>query len=90
MSGNGGFQYVAWMHGNLVVSTHQIDVGEVATTREEVGVIVDVTYGITVKDGSDVKSSTVTAWTPTVVLLGQYMESRRPGSLGAASCAVPQ
>jgi hypothetical protein len=40
------------------------------------GVIVDVTYGISVGNGSGVKSSIVTAWAPTVVLLGHDMEDR--------------
>jgi hypothetical protein len=48
----------------VVVCPHQIDLGEEATTREVVGIIVDVTDGIAVGDGSGVKSSIVTAWTP--------------------------
>jgi hypothetical protein len=56
------------MHGNLVVCPNQIDLGEEATTREVIGVIVDVTDGISVGNGSGVKSSIGTAWTPTVVL----------------------
>jgi hypothetical protein len=59
------------MHGNLVICPHKINLGEEATTRE-----VDVTDGIAVGDGSGVKSSVVTAWTPTVVLLGHDMEGR--------------
>jgi hypothetical protein len=60
------------MHGNLVVCPHQIDLGEEATTREVMEVMVDVTDG----NGSDVKSSIVTQWTSTIVLLGHDMESR--------------
>jgi hypothetical protein len=37
---------------------------------------VDVRDGISVGNGSGVKSSIVTAWTPTVALLGHDMESR--------------
>jgi hypothetical protein len=64
------------MHVNLVVCPRQIDLGEEATTREVMGVIVDVTDGISVGNESGVKSSIVTAWTLTVVLLGHDMESR--------------
>jgi hypothetical protein len=39
-------------------------------------VIVDVRDGISVGNGFGVKSSVVTAWTPTVVLLGNDVESR--------------
>jgi hypothetical protein len=84
--GNGSFLYVVGMHGNLVVCPHQIDLGVEGTTREVMGVIVDVTDG----NGSDVKSSTVTTWMSTVVLLGHNMESRLQRPHGAASCAVSQ
>jgi hypothetical protein len=42
------------MHVNLVVCPHQIDLGEGATTREVMGVSVDVTDGISVGNGSGV------------------------------------
>jgi hypothetical protein len=69
------YVHVAGMHGNLIVCPHQIDLGEEATTREVVGIIVDVTDGIAVGDGSSVKRSIVTEWTQTVVFLGHDMES---------------
>jgi hypothetical protein len=74
-SGNGGFLYVVGMHGNQVVCPHQIDLGEEVTTKQVMGVIVHVTDGISVGNGSGVKSCIVIAWTPTVVLLGHDMES---------------
>jgi hypothetical protein len=61
------------MNWNLVVCPDQIDLGEEATTRELVGVIVYVTCGRVIGDGSDVKNYIVTAWKPTVVLLGHDM-----------------
>jgi hypothetical protein len=64
------------MHGNLVLCSHQIDLGEKATTREVMGEIVDATDRKSIGNGSGIKSSIVTAWTPTVVLLGHDMESR--------------
>jgi hypothetical protein len=52
-----GLLYFAGMDGNLVLFPHQIDLGEKATTRELVGIIVQHTI--------------VSTGTPTVVLLGQ-------------------
>jgi hypothetical protein len=72
--------YVAWMNGNLVVCLHWIDLGVKATTREVMEVIVDVTNGISVGNGSSVKSSVVTAWTRTVSLLGYDMEPKTRNS----------
>jgi hypothetical protein len=63
------------MDGYLVVCPHQIELGEEATTRELVGVTVDVTDGIAVEDGSSIKSSIVTIWTTTGFLLGHDMDS---------------
>jgi hypothetical protein len=54
------------------------------------GINVDVMDGIAVGDGSGVKSSIVTTWTPTVGLLVHDVKDRRPGTLEAASCADPQ
>jgi hypothetical protein len=70
------FLYVAGMQWNLVVCPHQIDLGEEATTREVVGIIVDVSDGMTVGESSGIKSSIFTAWALTVVLLGHDMESQ--------------
>jgi hypothetical protein len=53
-SGDGGSLYVAGMDGNLVEFPHQIDVGEEAATTELVRVIMYVTDGIAVGNGSGV------------------------------------
>jgi polynucleotide 5'-kinase involved in rRNA processing len=59
----------------VVACAHQIDLGEEATSREVMGVIVDVTGWISVGNGLDVKSSIVIAWAPAVVLPWHDMES---------------
>jgi hypothetical protein len=60
---------VAGMDGNLIVCLHQIGLKEEVTTRELVGVLMYVTDGIAVGTGLDIQHSTVSAWTPTIVLL---------------------
>jgi hypothetical protein len=57
------------MYRNLVVSSHQVYLREDATTRELVGIIVNVTDGVAVGNGTGVQRSIVAAGTPTVVLL---------------------
>jgi hypothetical protein len=56
--------------GNLVVCPHKIDLREDVTTRKLVGVIMNVTDGVAVGNGSGVQRSIVTTRTPTVALLG--------------------
>jgi hypothetical protein len=55
-----------------------------------VGIVVDVTDGVAIGNGPGVQRSIVAAGTPTVVLLRYDIECRGPGTLGAASCAIPQ
>jgi hypothetical protein len=55
-----------------------------------VGVILVMPDGVAVGNGTGVEGSVIATGTPPVVLLGYDVESRRPGTLGAASCAVPQ
>jgi hypothetical protein len=45
---------------------------------------------VAVGNGTGVEGSVIATGTPPVVLLGYNVERRRPGTLGAASCAVPQ
>jgi hypothetical protein len=72
-SGDGGFLYIAGVGANLVVCPYQTDLGEEATTKELLGVIMYVTDGIAVGNGSGVQRSTVSAGTSTVALLGHDM-----------------
>jgi hypothetical protein len=58
-SGGGGFLYIAGIDGNLVVCPHKIDLGEEATTRELVRLIMYVTVGIVVGSGSGVQCSSL-------------------------------
>jgi hypothetical protein len=60
------------MYGNLVVCFHQIDLGE-ETTEKLSGVVVDMSDGIAVGDGTGVQYSVVASGMPTVVLLGYDM-----------------
>jgi hypothetical protein len=56
------------MDRNLVVYPHQINLGEEATTRKLVGVIMYVTDGKAVWNGSSIPCSIVSIGMPTVVL----------------------
>jgi hypothetical protein len=78
------------MDGDLVVSFHLVDFGEDGTTEKLVGVVMAMTDGLAVGNGTGVEGSVIATGTPSVALLGYDVESRRPGTLGAASCAVPQ
>jgi hypothetical protein len=69
----------------LVVSPRQVDLREGVTTRELVGIIVNVTDGVAVGNGTGVQRSIVAAGIPTVVLFRHDMKRRGPGTLGAAS-----
>jgi hypothetical protein len=62
-SGDGGHLDIAGMDRNLVVCSNQIDLGDETT------VVMDVTDGISAGNDSGVKSSIVSAETPTIVLL---------------------
>jgi hypothetical protein len=53
-SGDGGFLYIVRMHGNFVVRSHQVDLGEDGTTKKLVGVVMDMTDGVAVGDGPGV------------------------------------
>jgi hypothetical protein len=77
------------MDGDFIVSSHQVDFGD-GRIEKLVGVVMDMTDGVEVGDGTCVQYSVVAAGTPTVVLLGHDVKSGRPGTLLAASCAFPQ
>jgi hypothetical protein len=58
------------MDGDLVICSHQVNLGENGAAEKLVGVIVDMTDGVAVRNGTGVKCSVLAAGTPTVVLLG--------------------
>jgi hypothetical protein len=78
------------MDGDLVLSSHQVDFGEDGTTEKLVGVVMDMLDGVAVGNGTGIEGSVIATGTPPVVLFGYDVERRRPRTLGAASCAVPQ
>jgi hypothetical protein len=69
-SGNGCFLYIIRMDGDLIVRSHQVDLGEDGTPEKLVGVIVDMTDGIAVWDCSGMKCPVVAARAPTILFLG--------------------
>jgi hypothetical protein len=58
------------MNGDLVVRSHQVDLGEDGTPEKLVVVIVDMTDGVAVWDCPGVECPVVAAKSPTVVFLG--------------------
>jgi hypothetical protein len=72
---------VVGMDGDLIVGPHQVDFGEDATTGELVGIILDVPDGIAVWYGAGVEGAVIAAGSPAVVLLGDQVECRGPGTL---------
>jgi hypothetical protein len=58
------------MDGDLIVCSHQVDLGEDGTTEKMVGVIMDMTDEVAVEDGPGVECSVAAAETPPVVILG--------------------
>jgi hypothetical protein len=72
------------------MSSHQVDFGEDGTTEKLVGVVMDMPDGVAVGNGAGIEGSVIVTGTPPVVLLGNDVELRRPGTLGAASCAILQ
>jgi hypothetical protein len=57
------------MDGNLVVGSHQVDLGEDGTPEKLVGVIVDMTDGVAGWDCPGVECPVVAARAPTVVFV---------------------
>jgi hypothetical protein len=78
------------MDGDLVVSPHQVELGEDGTTEKLEGVVMDMPEGVAVGNGTGVEGSVIATGTPPVVFLGNDVECRKPGTLGAASCAFLQ
>jgi hypothetical protein len=78
------------MDKDLVVSSHQVDFGENETTEKLVGVIMNILDGVAVGNGTGFEGSVIATGTPPIALLGYDVERRKPGTLGVASCAVPQ
>jgi hypothetical protein len=58
------------MDGDLVVRSHQVDLGEDGTPEKLVGVIVDMTDGVAVCNCPGIECPVVAAREPTVVFLG--------------------
>jgi hypothetical protein len=56
-NGNDRLLYINRMDGNLVVRSHQVDLGEDGTPERLVGVIVDMMDGVSVWDCSGFESS---------------------------------
>jgi hypothetical protein len=51
---DGRLLYIIRMNGDLVVRSHQVDLGEAGRTEKLVGVVMDLTDGVAVGDGPDV------------------------------------
>jgi hypothetical protein len=69
-SGNGRLLYIIRMDRDLVVHSHQVDLGEDGTPEKLVGVIVDMTDRVAVWDCLGIECPVVAARAPTVVFLG--------------------
>jgi hypothetical protein len=78
-SGNGRLLYINRMDGDLVVRSHQVDLGEDGTPEMLVGVIVYMTNGVAVWDYPGPKCPVVAARAPTG-LSWVPCEGRRPGT----------
>jgi hypothetical protein len=53
--------YVIRIDGDLVVCSHQVDLGEDGTTEKLVGVVMDMADGVVVCDGPGVECPAVVA-----------------------------
>jgi hypothetical protein len=69
--------YNVGMDGDLVVSSHQFDIGEDGTTENLVEVIMDMPAGVAVGNVAGVEGSVIATGTSRVVL-GNDVECRRP------------
>jgi hypothetical protein len=87
---DGGLLDIAGVDRKSVICSNQSDLGEETATKKLMRVVMDVTDRIAVWNRTGVEHSIVSAETPTVALLGHYMQCRRPRTLRAASCAIPQ
>jgi hypothetical protein len=81
MSRNSGFGDIRGMNRNLVVRTNKVDFREKGAPREVVGIVMDMTNGVTVGDSTGDESPIVTTGMPTVVLLRNDVKRRGPRSL---------
>jgi hypothetical protein len=54
VSGDGRLLYVVGVDGDLVVSSHQVDLGKDRTTRKLVRVVMDMVDGVAVWDSTGV------------------------------------
>jgi hypothetical protein len=54
---------------NLVVGPHQVDLGEDTTTRDLMGIVMDMPDRVGVRYSPGVEGSVVTAGSPTVIFL---------------------
>jgi hypothetical protein len=61
---------IVGMDGDWMVSSHQVDFGKDGATEKQVGIVVDMTDMVAVRDGLGVQRSVVFAGTSTVALLG--------------------
>jgi hypothetical protein len=87
---NNGLLDIIGMDGDLVIGSHQVDFGKDGATEKLVGVVVDMADGVAVGNGPGIQRSVLSAWAPTVVLLGFDVEGGRPGALVSASGAFSQ
>jgi hypothetical protein len=53
-SGNDVLPYIVGMDGDLIVSCHQVDLGEDGTIEKLLGIIMDMTDGVAVLDDPSV------------------------------------
>jgi hypothetical protein len=65
---------VVGVDGNLVICTHDFDLGKDGTTRKVMGIILNVWKRIPVRDGSGVQGTVVSTRPPNAVLLGYEVE----------------
>jgi hypothetical protein len=54
MGGDGRLLYIVGVDGNLFVDSHQVDLGEDGTTEKLVGVVVNMSDVVAVRNGTGV------------------------------------
>ena len=70
--------YVSWVHGNLVITLHQIKLRKHVRTSQSVGEISNVGDQILVRNSCIVEAPKIAARTPQTIRLGNHMQSASP------------
>ncbi|KAL1489633.1 hypothetical protein ABEB36_013577 [Hypothenemus hampei] len=78
----GRFLNVSWFYWDLIVGSDQVDGRKDGLSVQKMAVVMNMGYGVSVRNCHSIEAAEIAARTPFPILFGDHMQWARPRALG--------